>query len=432
MTSRAVCPSFPWHPSAIRTWSSRALPRPRIDFALIGENAPTVAEICIRLEGLPLAIELANGEPRFTMLETIREYGLECLAASGEEAATRRTHAEYFLALAEKARPALVGSEQVAWLERLETEHDNLQAALRWALASEAVHLSLRLAGALACFWLMRGHLSEGRRWLARALAASEGAAMSARARVLHGAAVLADAQGDFDTARALGEESLALWRTLEDRLGTATALNELGSVALHQGDYATARARCEASLAMFSQLGDKLGMARALSILGEVMQNQGDYAAARDLYEESLALYRELEYVGGTADILNDLGTVTLYQGDYAVAQGLYEEGLEIYRLLGDRWGVAKALSNVGLATQFQGDYATVRTRYEESLALSRELGAQRGVGDALNDLGVVAVQQGDYATPAASNAFATPSSVPSYSIQILPSRRRIWMMEP
>src|SRR5437588_1196035 len=226
--------------------------------------------------------EQANGEPRFRLLETIRDYALERLIESGEEEALRRQHATYYLALAESAEPQLVGAEQELWLALLEQEHANLRAALGWLRQSGAVELALRLAGALYLFWFTHGHLSEGRAWLEGLARLSGGggsgaAVTSLQAKVLHGAGVLARAQGDYGSAVALFEQSLALFRYLGHKQEIARSLNHLASLACQQGDYGRATALGEQSLALRRELGDTQGIAHALSSLGDAASVQGD-----------------------------------------------------------------------------------------------------------------------------------------------------------
>lgn len=171
-----------------------------------------------------------DGEPRFTMLETIREYALERLAAGEEADEIQNVHAAYYLALAEEAEPELNGAEQRAWLERLEAEHANLRAALQRSLEREDRETALRLGGALWRFWLSQGHLNEGRRWLEEALAGGGGASASTRARALNGAGTLAHYQGDYGRAAELCGESLQLSRRLEDKRHIASALGRAGA----------------------------------------------------------------------------------------------------------------------------------------------------------------------------------------------------------
>ena len=257
--------------------------------------------------------EQADGEPRFTMFETIREYGLEQLEVSGEASLIRRQHASFFLKLAERAEPELSGTNQEMWLAQLETEHDNLRAALHWAKESEETEMSLRLAGALWRFWLVRGHLGEGRERLTDILtAAGSSSHTAALAKALTGAGTLAHNQGDYIAARSLYEESLAVWQEVGDKAGVADALNNLGWVAWRQSDYIAARALSEKSLALHQELSDKKGIAHSLNNLGWVAHFQGDYAEARSFHERSLTLRRELGDKRSIAFTLNNLNRST------------------------------------------------------------------------------------------------------------------------
>lgn len=365
-----------------------------------------------------------DGEPRFTMLETIREYGLEQLAESGEDEEIRGHHRDYFLQFAEHANLELRGARQKAWLESLEIEHSNLRAALRWAAESGQAEMGLRLAGSLWRFWYVHGHLSEGRAALEAALAlaspksevkspespATESSAKtldSFRARALHGLGRLLTLQGDYETAKSLYEQSLAISRELGDKAGAASALNDLGSVARSRSDYASARSLHEESLAIYQELGPEgvQGIAESRFHLGNAATAVGDYASARSLLEESLTSLRRLEDKRSISLTLMCLGNVALAQSDYASALRCYEENLALSRELGDKWSVANSLVNVGNASRYQGDYARAQAYYEEGLAIFREVGAKRGIGDSLYCLGHVALAQSDY--PAARTLF-------------------------
>ncbi len=337
-----------------------------------------------------------GGEARVGLLETIREYGREQLATSGEQAATERSHAAYYLALAEEAEPELTGAEQVTWLARLEREHDNLRSALRWALESGEVEGGLRLAGTLWRFWMMRGYLREGRRWLETLLNCDADVAPASRARALHGAGVLARDVGDCTRADLLLGESLALWRELADSPGIATALNGLGSVAWQRGDLAQARALHEEGLALRREMGDTGGVIISLNNLGLVVQDQGDLARAEALFEEVLAFFRERGNRRGIAGSLNNLGEVALAQGNLMRARLLCEEALALRQGLNDRAGIATSLINLGLIACAQGDLTRARLLYEEGLVLFGELGDTRGVGDTMEGRAQVATAQG------------------------------------
>jgi predicted ATPase/class 3 adenylate cyclase len=294
----------------------------------------------------------ADGEVRYGLLETVRQYGQERLAATGETVGVRDRHLGYYLALAEEAEPMLRGPEQGHWLALLETEHDNLRAALGRARERGAGEQGLRLAGALWRFWDYRGYFGEGRNWLEAALAEGGPAPTAARAKALNGAGNFAFYQDDYDRAVALYEESLALLRPLGDTRGIAGSLGNLANVAYVQGDYPRAAALYEESLALMRKLGDTWGIATSLDNLGGVAEAQGDYPRAVALHEESLALFRDL----------------------------------------GDTWGIAFSLGTLGNAAYAQGDYPRAATLYEESLALKRELGATGGIACALEGFALLA----------------------------------------
>ncbi len=227
--------------------------------------------------------EQEGEEPRLSMLETVREYGLETLTENGDLEAVRRAHALYYLALAEQAEPELQGPQQVAWLERLEREHDNLRAAMQWSSergeVGQNMEMALRLGGALRQFWRIRGHFSEGRTFLERALAGSGGVAGPARAKALLAAADVALNQGDFDRGETLCKESLVLCRELEDRRGIAFSLRLLGWAVWNNGDPVTGRSLMEESLALRREVGHKYGVGESLFYLALLAGNQGEYA---------------------------------------------------------------------------------------------------------------------------------------------------------
>jgi non-specific serine/threonine protein kinase len=321
-----------------------------------GVDEDTVLDLLTSLVDKSLLVaEERKGATRYRLLEIVRAYARDRLRESGEEAEIQSGHLTYFVALAEEAEPQLTGADQEAWLDRLEAEHDNLRSALAWSSLAGDGAGGLRLAGALSWFWYVRGHLREGRGWLSGSLAAArDGQLAAARAKALHGAAVLASEQGDYPAARALHEECLSIRRELGDRRGIAVSLSNLGVVADEQGDNGAARILRQESLAMFRELGDRRGVAGLLSNLGVAAHDHGDYAAARALYEESLAIRRQLGDRLGIAISLNNMGLVAREQGEYAAALALHGEALAIRYELGDRRGIAASLSglaNVALA---------------------------------------------------------------------------------
>jgi len=236
-----------------------------------------------------------DNEPRFTMLETIREYAIERLEESGEAGAIRRRHARHYLELIETTEPAFFNREWPVWLRRLEQEHDNLRAALQSTLSGGETELALCLAGALVWFWYDRGHLSEGRRWLATVFAQAVTAPSVARAKALIGAGSLAHRQYDLDRAVEHLDEGLRLSRELGDDWSSALALINLGLVAHDQGDYARARELHEESLGLCRASGNAWGIGISLSNLGWAALFSGDLGGARSVTEEALVLRRQL-----------------------------------------------------------------------------------------------------------------------------------------
>lgn len=295
-------------------------------------------------------------EPRFTMLETIRAYAAERFEASGDTETWRQRHAEYSLALAEQAAPELTGPEQGRWLERLEREHDNLRAALGWAIERDEAALGLRLAAALGQFWAVRGHLGEGQAWLERALSRWPAAPASVRAEALSAAGNLAYISSDFAAATTFLEESLRLRRALSDARGVALSLHNLGRVAHYQRELDRAGALYDESLAIRRALGDQRGVAWSLNSMGVLARDRRDDERARSLYEESLALFRMLGDNWGVGLLLNNLARVERDQEAWARAAALCAESLAIFRELGDRHGVAWVLSNLVVVAQRRG----------------------------------------------------------------------------
>ncbi len=327
-------------------------------------------------------VEQANGESRFVMLETIREYALEKLEASGEEALTKRAHAAYSLVLAEEEPTEQSGAEGAEWLERFALEHDNFRASLEWLTETGDAEWGLRLGAALFRFWETREYLAEGRVRLGKLLKLAGGAAPTkARARSVFAAGVLAGEQGDYVSADTLIRESLDIARQLRDKQGVAVSLNALAVHARDRGDVAVAYSLLEESLMLWRELGDQKAVARSLSNLANVAKLQGDYPHARSLYAECLSIFLGLGDRTGVAWSLNYQGDVARDQGDSAAARTLYEQGLTIFRELGDRWGIAGTLADLGSLAREQQNCPTAHSLYRESLKIFQELGHKRGI---------------------------------------------------
>lgn len=353
---------------------------------------------------------------RLGMLETIREYGLDQLAAHGAIEDARQRHAMHYLALAEQASTALTGPDSPSWLGRLDLEHDNLRAALQWACEQGDGALGLRLAGALWPYWHQRGHLSEGRRWLrqAHALPASASVSASVRVSALVGEATLALDQASYDEAatnahlavacaRDHGEPSdvvaalnvaalvageqarygdsardyqqaLSLARDAQDRRGEAVALLGLAYAAMVAGDVAVATGLGEEAMAVGRDLGDPHLLARALFLAAWKQVNAGAYAQAEAISTEALDLLSSLGEAHSRGEVLFLLGTVALFRGEHGRAASVFEESLAIARMRGDERVVATYLGGLASAVLNQGDVELARSLVDESLAVAPE----------------------------------------------------------
>ena len=347
--------------------------------------------------------ERGSGEPRFFMLETIREYAREKLQESGKAEEIRRRQAEHFLVLAEEAEPQLKGPRQQEWLDRLEEEHDNIRAALGWCFGAGEVEAGLRAAGALTHFWRVRGHVSEGRRWLEEGLARTNGddVAPSARAKALVGLGlVVAEQEGDYEKAARLYEKGLALYRELGDLEGIANCLWHLGvMVGQNQGDHERATALLEESLGLYRELGDEHGIASLLNALAMVATRQGDLARAVRLFEDALTLSRETGDAAGVARCLGNLSYTVLLLGDHGRARTLAEEALATSREQGNTLFTFVALINLGLAAREHGDHEGAGAALREGLALGWEIGDKLGVIETLEGIaGLAGVRGEDY----------------------------------
>ncbi len=301
-------------------------------------------------------VEEQDGEARFRLLETIRHYAHEKLSEAGQVEMMCRRHWEWCLRLAEEAEPKLLGMEQAVWLKRLETEHDNLRAALGRSLSAGEGEIAARLAGALWLFWLAHGHFSEGRKFLDAILANSSSLSASAQSKVLYGAGELARFQGDYERAHALHAQRLTLHRTLGDNEGIGDALNYLGWVAVFQGDH----------------------------------------EQAAKLSEESLARYRELGNKQGVASSLLGLALAALLRREYKRAAALSEESVVIRRQLHDRLDLIYSLVGLALSTTFQGDLERAIQACQEALALSEALGNKNGLAYSMEAMAGIAGAQG------------------------------------
>ncbi len=374
-------------------------------WTLEAAEAIAVTESMLVLDGLASLVDKnlvrqfeIGDEPRFTMLEMIREYARERLVAQAEVAAVNDRHVRYYVALAETAETALEGVAQKMWLDRLELEHDNLRAALAWVITNQDVQLALRLAGALGLFWFVHNHLAEGRRQLEIVLALPGVEHYPVlHAKALNAAARLAWMQDDPHTAQQLAEQSLALWRTQQDAQGIARALVTLGDVVRKAEADLEARVYYVEAIELLRSLGDRWALAQALRSLGSTYMGVDAVAAARPFCEESLALRRAVDDTWGVADSLDVLSSILLDLGELDQAQAMAAESLALRHALNDRRGVGYILSRLGLICTARHDM-TGGTRYlSEALAIWQEIGNRRGVAIVLNQLGELARLAGD-----------------------------------
>lgn len=336
-----------------------------------------------------------GGMPRYSLLETIREYGLEQLTSHGEEAAVLRRHAAWFLALAEEAVPYLTSVERGPWLNRLEADLPNLRAALGWSIANELPEKGQRFVAALWRFWETNGHVTEGRAWVERVLARDDPEPAAARAGALTAASILAHRQGDYSRSIVYGDEALAIWRPLGDRAGIAYALNVFGNIASDMGDYQRAVALHGEALALRRELGDAPAIGTSLNNLGVTTCELGDYDRAWAIHHEQLALERARNDPVDVAFALAGLATVAHRRGNLAQAASLHDEALALRRELDPRgYAVAGTLSGLGtvLADLGESDRATdllleslsLRVRHEEKLGVAQSLEGLAGIAAA------------------------------------------------
>jgi predicted ATPase/DNA-binding XRE family transcriptional regulator len=357
-----------------------------------------------------------GGEPRFTLLNTLRDYALEQLQISGSEQQTREQHARYVLSLAESAWPHFEGATQQIWLDQLERNHDNMRAALGWALGTTApahdsdtpaadaiwnearAELALRLAGFLGFFWAARGYHTEGRRWLAQALALPTHDSR-ARAQALLAEALLVQQQGGLAEALRLGQASLALYRMSDDHLGTARALKTCGWAALGADNLALAQQLFEESAACFHAAADSGGVALTLSARAKVARQAGDLTAAEAYLQASLEIFGRIQHRAGIAEVLWHQGELAALHGDYDCAADRLSAALTYYHPADQRleclW-VAAALGEMHL---LKGNPAAARPIITAALLKFETLGIAEGVATQLHLLAQIERREGQMA---------------------------------
>jgi len=401
------------------TWSyDLLLPPERTFFARLGVFAggctlEAAEAVCSAAGGLPLdllegidslvqksLVRQENGpgrEPRFTMLETIHEFTQERFAELPEAHELRRVHADTFRVLAENANWDDFAS-QADLLDRLEADHANLRQAISFYEQQGAAGLAnrIRLGAALADFWWLHGHLSEGRSVLERAIADWDGSPSLDLVAAISGAAFLAEAQGDLARGQSLQEEVLALHQESGDMAGVARALTGLGEIARQRDDLETARSRHQEGLDAWRRAGDPAGIAGALLGLGLIRQLEGDYAGAEPELQEALSLFRQVGDQPGEAHALNRIGLLAMATGNVPGAIEWFEKSLALWRELGNQQMIAVDLHNLGEAHHLGGSLDQAEDLYREALTLFDEFGEVRGRAYALCQLGLLAIDRG------------------------------------
>lgn len=351
----------------------------------------------------------ADGEPRYSMLQTIREYAGERLLESGERGITRRAHAAYYLVLAEEGNPKLNQSDRSRWLARCDLEIDNFRLALDCLFESLDLQWSLRLCVALFRFWDMREHLSEGRARLETVLRLAGKEFPRERARVSLFLGALAASQGDYQTAARFLNAGLNLYEDLGDDSGIAASLNALAIAARDLGDYAAAQSYFERSLACWRMLSDPSAIARCLHNLANVVRVQGDYDRARWALGEATAIFERVGDRSGAAWSLNQRGDVECAAGNLISARSYYERALAAFQEAKDMWGTARSLTDLGSIDCDENRPSDARTAFGKALEIFVKLGHRRGIARVMEGYACVAVAAGQPARALALGAAAS-----------------------
>jgi predicted ATPase/DNA-binding CsgD family transcriptional regulator/tRNA A-37 threonylcarbamoyl transferase component Bud32 len=340
-------------------------------------------------------------EPYFSLLELIREYGVERLAESGEREGCRDAHATYYLTLAEQAEAALTGPLQQAWLERLKQEQENLRAALQWLLKRREAARAMRMASALGQYWYLRGLLADGRRFLEQALALPDESNTlndsQLRAKALFVAGFLAHNQHDNKPASMYLQESLALFQGLQDKRGIAASLQHLGTAIYVLGEVEQGWALIKESLSLYREIGDSRNSAEVLLYMGLAALFQGEYDRASGFLEESLALFQAVDEAWGKAAALHYLAFICCTQGRYRRARQLSEESFGLIGMLGTPYATSEIMTLLAYELVMLGEETRARALLEEALAVAREGESPTDVARVLWGSGYLALRQGN-----------------------------------
>ncbi len=365
---------------------------------LDGSSAYDVTEqLSTLLDKSMIQCEYQQGsEPRFTMLTMLREYAQEQLAAAGERETVYAQYADYYAALAATASAQLRGPEERLWVQRLAADHDNLRAILAWALSTEQAKIALQLAATLWRFWLLHNHISEGRRWLARALAFADLVEPSLRAKAFHAAGTLATLQAENHLAINYYEQSLAVRRELQDTAGMAATMLNLAIVRYHRSEYRQAEELLAQVLDHYLAIQNLRGVASVLTNMGMVGQDQGDYDLAEGCYSEALAIQSELGNDNGQANLLGLIGTIAQEQGDHSKAKLRYLASLDLHRSLGLSPAIVTPLDGLAYLALAEGDLSEARSYWAECVAHTLTMEQPRFIVQALEGCACLAAAAG------------------------------------
>jgi non-specific serine/threonine protein kinase len=340
--------------------------------------------------------EAPGGVPRYRMLETVREFGLEQLAASGEFDGVMERLAEWSFAMAAAGYDQIFGPSPLGWLERCEAELDNVRAVLSWALERGNATTAQGLCGALFWFWYIPGHLSEGRTWGELAIALDDARPAPERMRVLGGTATLAWGQGDYPRARELCEEAVALSSSVGAVLDIGRTRHVLGLIAEDEGRYDEAEALQEESLVQFRFEERPEWIGNALNALGVIAYERGEMARASEFFAEALGQYRQRDYAYGKGRALTNLAKIARDQGDFARAAALYRESLALRWAQGEKPHLAGCLRGIASVAAAARQYTRAARLYGAAEAMQEAIGAAAPRHHSHSELAVARVRSG------------------------------------
>lgn len=440
--AEAICAD----PAAVSATGNVVMPIEEADHARteIGEQAEILDLLTHLVDKSLVVVHEYTAEVRYDLLESIRQYALESLVNADESAVMRTSHLAFYLQLAEEAEPHLRTGEQLTWLARLEAEHDNLRTALEWATDQPTPAPALRLTGALARFWYLRGYWNEGRHWLRLVLSRATGESTDdsltrARIKALAGAGWLADEDGSdipyytdaLTLARQVGDRwheafalrglaavttnwanleqagpqldtSLSIFTALADPWGMALARFNLGWLALERDDNGQAETHWQIGLDLFRRCGDRWGIAVTVGALGYVARLRGDYTQAAEFMHEGLQQFRELGDKAGVALSLTRLGNLAFRRSDYREASALLSESMNVLQTRHDMQSIIATRQVQGIVAAYQGHYEEAETLLQESINYAQERDIDFEVAMGTSYLAFVAYQRGDLARAA------------------------------